>query len=528
MKKILAFVLTLVMFSTFWISSSAEEDVSESQWVSVAFSSSLSSTDENRMMIKWDWNDLLSDAATSGENRNLAIAGLVMSNQAEFSKENAEDVLNIIGFTDISSEYYSADTANNNSLSNPARTFAHREIDVNGEKKHIICTVVRGTRSAVDVITDIKSVKDGFLDAGKNCLESLKNYQSSLNGATKENTILFITGHSLGASTAAVLSCLADEVAYKSATHTYTFATPNYNTMEICATDYNNMYQYTNLDDVVPKVPINFKKVGNEKFYDYKTLSSAERNRFDRVYEYFRKKTYSEDGDKITADLIGRLRNHMAFTYMCFMLSEKSDAEIDSYIAPYELPAYKAVLKTAKQSGKCDIKATAEKYSTCQKPCYEFSIMKDGKWQTKTSSTNSNTFKKLSKGNTYSVKVRIAKTLNGKTYYSKWSAAKKVKINTAPTEITSYKAVLKTVLQSGKNGIKAKAAACKICQNPTYEFSIKKNGKWKITKSSSTVKVFKKLTKGKTYSVKVRIAKTLNGITYRGKWSSVKKVRISK
>lgn len=199
--------------------------------------------------------------------------------------------------------------------------------------------MIRGTRSVVDAVTDIKSVRDGFLDAGKNCLESLKEYQSSLKDATKENTILFITGHSLGASAACVLSCLADEVAYKSATHTYAIATPNYDTMGLESKDYQNIHMYTNLDDIVPKVPLYFKKVGVEKSYSYDTLSSEERAGFDRVYKYFRGKTYSEDGDINSTDLIGRLRDHMGFTYMSFMLSEKSDSEIDNYIASYEPPS---------------------------------------------------------------------------------------------------------------------------------------------------------------------------------------------
>ena len=135
-----------------------------------------------------------------------------------------------------------------------------------------------------------------------------------------------------------MLSCLADEVAYKSATHTYAFATPNYDTMELESKDYQNIHMYTNLDDIVPKIPINFKKVGVEKSCSYDTLSSGERAGFDRVYKYFRGKTYTEDGDINSTDLIGRLRNHMGFTYMSFILSEKSDSEIDKYIASYESP----------------------------------------------------------------------------------------------------------------------------------------------------------------------------------------------
>lgn len=70
--------------------------------------------------------------------------------------------------------------------------------------------------------------------------------------------------------------------------------------------------------------------------HSYDTLSSEERAGFDRVYKYFRGKTYTEDGDKNSNDLVGQLRDHMGFTYMSFMLSEKSDSEIDNYIATYE------------------------------------------------------------------------------------------------------------------------------------------------------------------------------------------------
>ena len=133
-----------------------------------------------------------------------------------------------------------------------------------------------------------------------------------------------------------MLSCLADEVAYKSAIHTYAIATPNYDTMGQENKDCQNIHMYTNLEDIVPKIPINFKKVGVEKSYSYDTLSSEDRAGFDRVYKYFRGKTYTEDGDKNSTDLVGQLRDHMGFTYMSFMLSEKSDSEIDNYIAAYE------------------------------------------------------------------------------------------------------------------------------------------------------------------------------------------------
>lgn len=525
MKRLTALILALVMLSSMWITYGAEDISSDTKWIEVPFTSTMSAEAENKLMIKWDWNDFLKNASTSGENSDLAIAGLVFSNQAEMSKEDVESVLKTVGFTDILSDYYASGTEHENSLSNPARTFAHREMDVNGVEKHIICAVFRGTTSLIDAMTDIKASKDGFKGAGENCVNSLKKYQESINGATKDNTILFITGHSLGASTASEVSLLAGDIADKSATHTYTIATPNYDTMGLKTEDYQNMYLYTNMDDIVPMVPANFTKVGNEKLYEYSSLSLDAKNKFDRVYKYLRNKTYDEDGNPQTTDLLGSLRDHMGFTYLSFILSEKSSAEIDNYIAQFELPKYKAKLNIAKQLGKYGIKAESEIYSGCQSPSYEFSIMKNGNWTSSASGANVVSFKKLSKGKTYSVKVRAAKTINGKTYYSQWSSEKKVKIDVTPSEIKSYKPFIKSTTKSGTK-LKVKAVKCKICDKPTYQFAIKKNGKWKSSKTASTSKSFKKLSKRTTYKVRVRVVKKLGGKTYKSKWSREKRVRI--
>ena len=45
---------------------------SEARWLQVEFT--------KPMRVAWDWNDLMQNALTAGENRNLTIAGLVLSN----------------------------------------------------------------------------------------------------------------------------------------------------------------------------------------------------------------------------------------------------------------------------------------------------------------------------------------------------------------------------------------------------------------------------------------------------------------
>ena len=72
------------------------------------------------MRIAWDWNDLFEDATTAGENLNLTIAGLVLSNNVEFAAREGEAVLRQLGFDEIRSEHYLLSTDTRNQISRPA------------------------------------------------------------------------------------------------------------------------------------------------------------------------------------------------------------------------------------------------------------------------------------------------------------------------------------------------------------------------------------------------------------------------
>ena len=63
------------------------------QWLEVAFLGG--------MRIAWNWNDLLQDATKAGENLNLAMAGLVLSNDVEFTAHRGETVMRQLGFDEI-------------------------------------------------------------------------------------------------------------------------------------------------------------------------------------------------------------------------------------------------------------------------------------------------------------------------------------------------------------------------------------------------------------------------------------------
>ena len=298
------------------------------------------------MRIAWNWDDLLSDATAPEPNLNLAMAGLVLSNDVELAARKGEAVLRQLGFDEIRSEHYRFSTETRNAISKPARTFGHKILEKDGKQVHVICAVFKGTTTLPDTITDIKSVIDGFYDGGRSCADSLKAYISSFPGAGRDNTILFITGHSLGAATANVVGRLSREFVNDEANFVYSFASPNYETEGEWndGKSYPNFHYYTNIDDVVPVVPPRipptfFSKIGKEHLFNYSTQEKNQRQRFLRAYTYFRNMTFEEDTDLLGLGLrqtesLGykALKNHLCHTYMSFILSELADEEIDNYI----------------------------------------------------------------------------------------------------------------------------------------------------------------------------------------------------
>ena len=251
-----------------------------------------------------------------------------------------------LGFDEIRSEYYLLSTDTHNEVSNPARTFGHKVLEKNGKQVHVICAVFKGTTTLQDCITDAKSVVDGFYDGGRNCADSLRNYIGSFEGASKDNTVLFITGHSLGAATANVVGRLSREFAKEESTFVYAFASPNYETEGEWndGKSYPNFHYFTNIDDVVPTVPPRippyyFSKIGKEHLFNRGALDQNQKQKFERAYRYFRNMTFEEDRDLLGLGLTQKdhagyraLKNHLCHTYMSFVLSELSDEEMGKYL----------------------------------------------------------------------------------------------------------------------------------------------------------------------------------------------------
>lgn len=134
--------------------------------------------------------------------------------------------------------------------------------------------------------------------------------------------------------------------------------------------------------------------------------------------------------------------------------------------------------------------------------------------------TTSYTFRKLSSGTTYTVKVKAYKTVSGTNY---WSGTKSLETATRP------KTPSITYLKSGSKSAKIKWSNVSGESGYQVYCATKRNGTYKkaITlKSNDIDTTIKSLTKGKTYYFKVRAyKKTASGTVY-SSYSSVRSVKV--
>ena len=479
--------------------------------------------------VNWDWNDLLKDATKTGENAELAIAGLALSRNAEILRVKAEDTLRALGFGDVKSDYYKLSTEHHVRIEKPARTFAHKAVTSNGKQYHIVCALFKGTTTLPDAITDINSLVDGFYFAGRNCTDALEDYIDGISGATRDNTVLFITGHSLGASTANVVGelCLDDGVVNENAEFVYAFASPNYRTdgKENDGESHLNFRTFTNKNDVVPTVPPTYTRINKQQEHQfaYNELSSSQKKRFNRVYEYFRGRTFEEDTSLLGLGFAGHgefksyevLKNHLAHTYMSFILSELSDEHIDEHLAKLKdsdltvsspMKVTKGKRKTVPASATNSMTFTSSKPAVAAVAGNKVKGMKNGKATIVVHSEGSAEMKTGEAELTAIVKTANPVKVKGKT-----AAIKTGKKN---------KILKKTKTLKVKNVLAVKKAKGKVA-------FIKKSGSSKIRINKKTGKVtVKKGLKKKTYKVKVTVKAAGNKSYWPKKVTKTFKIRI--
>ena len=295
----------------------------------------------------WNWSDLDYADSNDDPNFNLTIMGLILATNIECligDKAWSLVASNLIelGFTNISHHFFEDEE----DVSCPAMVFARSKEPVHG--KYVVAAIFRGTSSLEDAVSDLKSqLVDGFYEAGTVCVNMLSEYIESQK-LTKENTTLFITGHSYGAANASLTGLLSTELAERDSIFCYPFATPNYYRDGRTGLGMK-MFSFDSSEDIVPQLPVgdDLDKAGVEIIYDRVDMQMKQPEqyqRFERLYKYFRHRNYDEDFDfmpemftgnrfeekiRVDSDII---RNHMPYTYMALILSEQPDAVIDTYI----------------------------------------------------------------------------------------------------------------------------------------------------------------------------------------------------
>ena len=144
-------------------------------------------------------------------------------------------------------------------------------------------------------------------------------------------------------------------------------------------------------------------------------------------------------------------------------------------------------------------------------------------WKTLTNTTSTSyTVKNLSAGKAQYFRVRAYKTVSGKKYYSSWKT-----LTTATKPSTPS---IKTPSTNKKHQIIVKWNKVSSCSGYQVQYSNKSNfSKVIATKTvsgnSKTSYTGKNFTKGKTYYVRVRSYKTVNGTKYYSSWSKVKSIK---
>ena len=303
---------------------------------------------------EWNWQDFDPAGPNDKPNMNLAVMGLILATNIESTVGKhawslVEYSLDRLGFTNIVHQYFeSAEKVNH-----PAMAFGRSVETVNG--KTVVAAVYRGSSSIVDFISDAKAEPGGFHQAGINATNELRAYCSSQK-LTKENTILFITGHSYGASSASLVGIMSTDLAERDSIFCYSYATPNYIRNGLTG-EGMKMFSFNSNEDVVPQVPVgpNLDKTGGVIQYDrldMKLNHPEQYARFLKLYEHYRDCDYESDTDFLPNAYTFKpyvkrpvdnviIRNHMPYTYMPFLLSVLPDEVVDSYIVEVPKPAAK-------------------------------------------------------------------------------------------------------------------------------------------------------------------------------------------
>lgn len=305
----------------------------------VTFHSKLGNTD-TVLNLMWGW-DLFNQPSSMCYGK-LAVAGLALSNTAEYRQENVESMLKKLEF-DTKEPYSINYDKKFYEITQPGVTFGYKENkDDKGQSQYIFAIVLRGTSNWADTLTDASSIFGGFSLAAEFTYTTLKSYILKCGlrpDDIKGKVNFFITGHSLGGAVAnLVAKRLNDDYGAKSV-FAYTFATPR--SMTRLDTSAENIFNILNIEDEVPVIlSTQTERYGQDIWFHRHGYGP-------RIYEHFKTLTNGLDLKSEMETLwllewyvdhtpfIGSMFNyaHAPETYMAYLLSIVDPSEA-SVMAP--------------------------------------------------------------------------------------------------------------------------------------------------------------------------------------------------
>lgn len=280
-----------------------------------------------------NYSDFIFYQNCSSYHNDIAKCALVLANNCESSKSAIEQTMDDWEFEIIDSQNYNNEAV----CDNPAYTIGYKTINKNGSEKHLIAMAIRGTSNFGDVLTDLCSAfrgpfgADGFLTAGNNMAGKLRNAVDKIETdnsvtLTQNNTLLFITGHSLGGACAGQVARLCGDLTNDSNRYVYTFASPQYDTQG----DYNftGVYNICSVDDAVPSWELGkYQSVIGKwihKFYRIGTDKWCKPKYGNATFNANMSKFYNSYDPNASYFLTPKTwQNHLPSTYMASLLTEE-------------------------------------------------------------------------------------------------------------------------------------------------------------------------------------------------------------
>lgn len=221
---------------------------------------------ERKIEFDWGWELFNCDSTINNSyNSNLAKAAIYLCEGTYHGRTEANNRMQELGFTVPQSTHYIEDAQANTS----PMTIASRLVKFGKTEYLIVFIAIRGSQDSWDFITDIRSGFlniDGFSEtyeteskiAIQYCDTMKKQYNVDMN-----HTILFVTGHSLGATVAGQFAGMFENnIALRKNIFAYTFASPFYNTRGKSTKAFTNIHNIVNTEDAVPKFPLGGVRYG--------------------------------------------------------------------------------------------------------------------------------------------------------------------------------------------------------------------------------------------------------------------------